>query len=177
MDIDDIDVQDRSVLLRGKGGKQRLVPVGRPAVAALDAYLVRGRPDLAGRSRGTAAVFLNARGGRLSRQSAWQVLQDAAVKSREFERKDTREEAAKALADIKGKGMQVNELSAAEANRMREKLVSVNAGIAKSVGQQTWDEVNAAVQQAREDALAGTGQQVVAEFVQNWLTHAQTPCL
>lgn len=63
--------------------------------------------------------------------------------------KDTREEAAKALADLKGKGMQVNELSAAEANRMREKLVSVNAGIAKSVGQQTWDEVNAAVQQAR----------------------------
>lgn len=77
------------------------------------------------------------------------VLQDAAIKSRDFERKDTREEAAKALADLKGRGMQVNELSAAEANRMREKLVSVNAGIAKSVGQQTWDEVNAAVQQAR----------------------------
>jgi len=77
------------------------------------------------------------------------VLQDAAIKSRDFERQDTREEAAKALADLKGKGMQVNELSAAEANRMREKLVSVNAGIAKSVGQQTWDEVNAAVQQAR----------------------------
>ncbi|WP_284465158.1 TRAP transporter substrate-binding protein [Diaphorobacter nitroreducens] len=77
------------------------------------------------------------------------VLQDAAIKSRDFERKDTREEAAKALADLKSKGMQVNELSAAEANRMREKLVSVNAGIAKSVGQQTWDEVNAAVQQAR----------------------------
>ncbi|MGB3521058.1 MAG: tyrosine-type recombinase/integrase, partial [Mycobacterium sp.] len=81
MDIDDIDVQDRSVLLRGKGGKQRLVPVGRPAVAALDAYLVRGRPELAGRGRGTAAVFLNARGGRLSRQSAWQVLQDAAERA------------------------------------------------------------------------------------------------
>lgn len=77
------------------------------------------------------------------------VLQDAAIKSRDFERKDTREEAAKALADLKGKGMQVNELSAQEANRMREKLASVNAGIAKSVGQQTWDEVNAAVQQAR----------------------------
>ena len=77
------------------------------------------------------------------------VLHDATIKSRDFERKDTREEAAKALADLKGKGMQVNELSAAEANRMREKLVSVNAGIAKSVGQQTWDEVNAAVQQAR----------------------------
>jgi len=77
------------------------------------------------------------------------VLQDAAIKSRDFARKDTREEAAKALADLKGKGMQVNELSAQEANRMREKLASVNAGIAKSVGQQTWDEVNAAVQQMR----------------------------
>jgi len=81
LDLDDIDVRDRSVLLRGKGGKQRLVPVGRPAVAALDAYLVRGRPDLAGRGRGTPAVFLNARGGRLSRQSAWQVLQDAAERA------------------------------------------------------------------------------------------------
>ncbi|BFO55783.1 TRAP transporter substrate-binding protein [Acidovorax sacchari] len=77
------------------------------------------------------------------------VLQDAAVKSRDFERKDTREEAAKALADLKTKGMQVNELPAAEANRMREKLTSVNAGIAKSVGQETWDAVQAAVKQAR----------------------------
>ncbi|ETW21850.1 site-specific tyrosine recombinase XerD [Mycobacterium gastri] len=81
LDIDDIDTQARSVLLRGKGGKQRLVPVGRPAVHALDAYLVRGRPDLARRGRGTAAIFLNARGGRLSRQSAWQVLQDAAERA------------------------------------------------------------------------------------------------
>ncbi|AGZ53789.1 site-specific tyrosine recombinase XerD [Mycobacterium kansasii] len=78
LDVDDVDTHARSVLLRGKGGKQRLVPVGRPAVHALDAYLVRGRPDLARRGRGTAAIFLNARGGRLSRQSAWQVLQDAA---------------------------------------------------------------------------------------------------
>jgi integrase/recombinase XerD len=81
LDVDDIDTQARSVLLRGKGGKQRLVPVGRPAVQALDAYLVRGRPDLARRRRGTPAIFLNARGGRLSRQSAWQVLQDAAERA------------------------------------------------------------------------------------------------
>jgi integrase/recombinase XerD len=81
LDVDDIDTEARSVLLRGKGGKQRLVPVGRPAVAALDAYLVRGRPDLARRGRGTPAIFLNARGGRLSRQSAWQVLQDAAERA------------------------------------------------------------------------------------------------
>ena len=62
-------------------GKQRLVPVGRPAITALDAYLVRGRPELAGRGRGIPAIFLNARGGRLSRQSAWQVLQDAAERA------------------------------------------------------------------------------------------------
>lgn len=81
LDVDDIDTQARTVLLQGKGGKQRLVPVGRPAVQALDAYLVRGRPELARRGRGTPAVFLNARGGRLSRQSAWQVLQDAAERA------------------------------------------------------------------------------------------------
>lgn len=81
LDIDDIDTHARSVLLRGKGGKQRLVPIGRPAVTALDAYLVRGRPDLARRGRGTPGIFLNARGGRLSRQSAWQVLQDAAARA------------------------------------------------------------------------------------------------
>ena len=81
LDVDDIDTHARSVLLRGKGGKQRLVPVGRPAIGALDAYLVRGRPELARRGRGTPAIFLNARGGRLSRQSAWQVLQDAAERA------------------------------------------------------------------------------------------------
>ncbi|MEZ0343006.1 site-specific tyrosine recombinase XerD [Mycobacterium sp. pV006] len=81
LDVDDVDTHARSVLLRGKGGKQRLIPIGRPAVAALDAYLVRGRPDLARRGSGTPAIFLNARGGRLSRQSAWQVLQDAAERA------------------------------------------------------------------------------------------------
>jgi integrase/recombinase XerD len=81
LDVDDVDTQARSVLLRGKGGKQRLVPIGRPAVDALNGYLVRARPDLARRGRGTPAIFLNARGGRLSRQSAWQVLQDAAERA------------------------------------------------------------------------------------------------
>ncbi|HKS53193.1 MAG TPA: site-specific tyrosine recombinase XerD [Pseudonocardiaceae bacterium] len=81
LDRDDVDAPARTVLLRGKGGKQRLVPVGRPALAALDAYLVRGRPIFAARGRGIPAVFLNARGGRLSRQSAWAVLQEAAVRS------------------------------------------------------------------------------------------------
>lgn len=81
LDVDDVDTHARSVLLRGKGGKQRLVPIGRPAVAALDSYLVRGRSELARRGRGTPGIFLNVRGGRLSRQSAWQVLQDAAVRA------------------------------------------------------------------------------------------------
>ncbi len=79
LDVDDVDTDTRAVLLRGKGGKQRLVPVGRPALAALDAYLVQGRPALA--AGHTAALFLNARGGRLSRQSAWQVLQTAAERA------------------------------------------------------------------------------------------------
>ncbi|MBS0391168.1 MAG: TRAP transporter substrate-binding protein [Proteobacteria bacterium] len=66
------------------------------------------------------------------------VLQDAAVKSREFERKDTRDEAAKALAELKQKGMQVNELAPAEAGRMRDKLTTVHASVAVSVGQDLW---------------------------------------
>ncbi|MBF6090127.1 site-specific tyrosine recombinase XerD [Nocardia cyriacigeorgica] len=82
LDVDDLDMPERAVVLRGKGGKQRIVPIGRPALAAVDAYLVRGRPVLAARGRGNAgALFLNARGGRLSRQSAWQVLQSAAERS------------------------------------------------------------------------------------------------
>lgn len=81
LDRDDVDAPARTVLLRGKGGKQRLVPVGRPALAALDAYLVRGRPAFAARGRGTPAIFLNARGARLSRQSAWAVLREAATRT------------------------------------------------------------------------------------------------
>lgn len=79
LDVDDVDTEGRSVLLRGKGGKERVVPVGRPALEAVDAFLVRGRPALA--KRGGPALFLNVRGGRLSRQSAWQVLQDSAYRA------------------------------------------------------------------------------------------------
>jgi integrase/recombinase XerD len=78
LDVDDLDPRQRTVLLRGKGSKQRIVPVGRPALAAVDAYAVRSRPALAARGRGTPALLLNARGGRLSRQSAWHVLAQAA---------------------------------------------------------------------------------------------------
>ncbi|MGI8306742.1 site-specific tyrosine recombinase XerD [Saccharopolyspora hattusasensis] len=81
LDLDDIDGTNRTVLLDGKGGRQRLVPIGRPALAALDAYLVRARPGLAARGRGSAAVFLNSRGTRLSRQSAWNALKTAAQRA------------------------------------------------------------------------------------------------
>ena len=76
--VDDVDLTAGLVRLFGKGSKERLVPLGRYATAAIEAYLVRTRPGLAGRGRGTPALFLNLRGGRLSRQSAWTVLQAAA---------------------------------------------------------------------------------------------------
>jgi integrase/recombinase XerD len=76
--IDDIDAREGTVLLRGKGGKQRIVPVGSYAARAVDTYLVRARPVLAAKGRGTPRLFLNARGGPLSRQSAWTILQTVA---------------------------------------------------------------------------------------------------
>jgi tripartite ATP-independent transporter DctP family solute receptor len=68
------------------------------------------------------------------------ILQDAAKTSRDFERKDTREEASKAVADLKAKGMQVNELSPAESARMRDKLTRVYAQIGTDVGMDLWNE-------------------------------------
>ena len=68
------------------------------------------------------------------------VMMDAAKTSRDFERKDTREEASKAMADLKAKGMLVNELSPAEADRMRAKLTGVYADIGKEVGMDLWNE-------------------------------------
>ena len=89
LDVDDLDsgpaagegAASSGGLLRldGKGGKQRIVPVGSYAGRAVQAYLVRGRPALAASGTGTPALFLNARGGRLSRQSAWTVLRAAAA--------------------------------------------------------------------------------------------------
>jgi integrase/recombinase XerD len=73
-----------TVRLCGKGGKQRLVPVGSFAADAVDAYLVRARPALAaasGRGQPSPALFLNARGGRLTRQGAWGALRAAATRA------------------------------------------------------------------------------------------------
>jgi integrase/recombinase XerD len=84
LDTGDLDLAaDAVVRLSGKGGKQRIVPVGSYARAALEAYLVRARPALAeaaSRRSGPAstAIFLNQRGGRLTRQGAWMVLRAAA---------------------------------------------------------------------------------------------------
>jgi integrase/recombinase XerD len=78
LDVDDIDLTRRVVRLYGKGGRQRIVPIGSYARDAVSAYLVRARPELAKHGRGGPAVFLNARGGRLSRQGAWGALRAAA---------------------------------------------------------------------------------------------------
>ena len=77
------------------------------------------------------------------------VLMDAAKASRDFERKDTRDEAAKALGELKAKGMQINELSPAESARMRDKLTRVNASIGANVGMDLWNETQAALAKLR----------------------------
>jgi len=89
LDLDDVDRLARApagepapgLRVLGKGGKERMVPVGSYARRALDTYLVRARPVLVARARGTPALFINARGGRLSRQSAWAVLRSVAEKA------------------------------------------------------------------------------------------------
>lgn len=86
LDVDDITLQEMEagpaiVRLFGKGSKERLVPLGSYGARALDSYLVRGRPLLAAKGKGTPALFLNARGGRISRQSAWTILKAAAEKA------------------------------------------------------------------------------------------------
>ncbi len=77
LDIDDL-LDPTMIRLFGKGSKERIVPVGRYAQRALQNYLVRTRPLLVAKGRGTPSVFLNQRGTRLSRQSVWQVISDAA---------------------------------------------------------------------------------------------------
>jgi integrase/recombinase XerD len=91
LDVEDLDLSGQAgpagiatVRLAGKGGKQRLVPIGQYACRALDAYLVQARPALAAATRGgqrSRAVFLNARGGRLTRQGAWGALRAAAARA------------------------------------------------------------------------------------------------
>ncbi|MFT4212544.1 MAG: site-specific tyrosine recombinase XerD [Microbacterium sp.] len=77
LDVDDLAHGD-VLRVRGKGSKERIVPVGSYARAAVDAYLARARPALAVLGRGTPRLFLGLRGAPLSRQSAWAVMQQAA---------------------------------------------------------------------------------------------------
>lgn len=86
LEVDDVSVQPMAegpavVRLFGKGSKERLVPLGSYGARAVDAYLVRGRPLLVAKGTGTPALFLNARGGRISRQSAWTILKAAAQRA------------------------------------------------------------------------------------------------
>jgi integrase/recombinase XerD len=80
LDVDDL-AHGEALRLRGKGGKERVVPIGSYARDAVDAYLTRVRPALAARGRATPRLFLGARGAPLSRQSAWLVLQAAAERA------------------------------------------------------------------------------------------------
>lgn len=87
LDVDDLVLAGTGsegpslVRLFGKGSKERIVPVGSYALRALDAYLVRGRPALVAKGKGSPALFLNARGGRISRQSVWTILKSVAEKA------------------------------------------------------------------------------------------------
>lgn len=77
LDVDDLAHGD-VLRLRGKGSKERIVPIGSFARTAVDAYLTRVRPGLAAKGRASARLFLGARGAPLSRQSAWLVIRAAA---------------------------------------------------------------------------------------------------
>ncbi|MGP9527608.1 site-specific tyrosine recombinase XerD [Glutamicibacter sp. AOP5-A2-18] len=82
LDVDDLHFADDAVVrLFGKGSKERIVPVGGYAQRAVSDYLVRSRPGLAAKGKGTPALFLNQRGGRLSRQSVWLLLSKAAQRA------------------------------------------------------------------------------------------------
>jgi integrase/recombinase XerD len=81
--VDDVHADEvlDVITLTGKGNKQRVVPVGRFAREALDAYLVRGRPALLAKGRGTPALFLGARGAALSRQNVFLIIRAAATRA------------------------------------------------------------------------------------------------
>ena len=75
LDVDDLDLRARTVRCLGKGSKERIVPIGRMAHDAVEAWLVRGRPAMAPRA---PALFVNRRGGRLTRQGGWKIIKQHA---------------------------------------------------------------------------------------------------
>jgi integrase/recombinase XerD len=80
LNVDDV-IEGDVVRLFGKGGKQRIVPLGSYARAAIDAYLVRARPVFSVRGTSTPALFLGSRGQRVSRQNAWLILRAVAERA------------------------------------------------------------------------------------------------
>jgi len=82
LNVDDVLGDDGLIRLRGKGGKQRIVPVGSYARAALDAYLVRVRPVYSAKGLATPALFLGPRGARVSRQMAWLIIREAGERAK-----------------------------------------------------------------------------------------------
>ena len=80
LDLYDLDLDDRTAMVTGKGSRQRLVPIGRQAIEAISRYLPDRRASLGGRPD-PGAVFLNARGGRLSRQGVWGIVRKAAQRA------------------------------------------------------------------------------------------------
>jgi integrase/recombinase XerD len=80
LNVDDV-VEGDIVRLFGKGGKQRIVPLGSFARAAIDDYLVRARPAFSLKGTATPALFLGARGQRVSRQNAWLIIRAAAERA------------------------------------------------------------------------------------------------
>ncbi|HEX5308223.1 MAG TPA: site-specific tyrosine recombinase XerD [Solirubrobacteraceae bacterium] len=77
LELGDVDLEEGMLRARGKGSKERLVPVGRAAVRAIEAYLARGRPALVG-VRQEHRLFVNHRGGALTRQGAYKIIQNHA---------------------------------------------------------------------------------------------------
>jgi integrase/recombinase XerD len=80
LDVDDVDLEDRTVRCLGKGDKERVVPIGGPAVAAVRRYLREGRVKLSSPRRASGALLLSVRGSRLSRQSAWSCVKRYAAR-------------------------------------------------------------------------------------------------
>jgi integrase/recombinase XerD len=74
LDVGDIDLRHGVLRARGKGSKERLVPVGREAIGAVRTYLQRGRPELVG-LREERRLFVNRRGGGLTRQGLYKIVQ------------------------------------------------------------------------------------------------------
>jgi integrase/recombinase XerD len=74
LELSELDLEACVLRARGKGSKERIVPIGRKAIESLDAYLQRGRPQLVG-IRDEPCVFVNLRGGSLSRQGLYKIVQ------------------------------------------------------------------------------------------------------